>query len=136
MLTVVLLTALAFARLNFVGGHTRGVTIIDTPSSDQLTKPKKADGTVIRAAVGEVVSVDLPSTPSTGYEWVLPALPDGAELVDTSFAPPPAGTFGEGGVQHFHVRASRPGKYALTFQLKRSWEAESTDTTVVELNVE
>jgi len=114
-------------------GHYRNATI--EPSSKQNTIATEAGGTVIKAAVGEIITVDLPSTPSTGYKWELPAVPDGTELVGSSFTPPPAGTFGEGGIQHFQLRATRPGSFALTFLLKRPWEAEASASTTVDLEV-
>jgi inhibitor of cysteine peptidase len=90
---------------------------------------------MIKAAVGEIITVDLPSNPSTGYKWELPALPDGTELVESSFTPPPQGSVGEGGIQHFRLRATRPGSFALTFLLKRPWEAEASESTSIDLEV-
>jgi predicted secreted protein len=88
---------------------------------------------MIPVRVGADFSVDLPSTPTTGYRWQPVDLP-GVRLLDTGFTS--AGTApGEGGTQHFRLRALRPGRHALTFELKRAWEADAADTTTVEIDV-
>jgi inhibitor of cysteine peptidase len=115
-------------------GHDRSGRLEPLPT--QNTTPTEAHRTMMKAAVGEAVTVDLPSNPSTGYKWELPAVPEGTELVDASFTPPPQGTIGEGGVQHFQLRATRPGSFVFTFLLKRPWEAEVSESTAVELEVE
>ena len=91
---------------------------------------------MITTAVGEVFTVDLPSTPTTGYQWQDPRLPPGLELVDTAFTLPPTTQPGDGGTQHFHFRATKPGRYTLTFELKRPWEQTPLDTRTVEVEVQ
>jgi inhibitor of cysteine peptidase len=85
---------------------------------------------------GEIVSIDLPATPSTGYKWDLAEIPDGIELVGSTFTPPPADIVGGTGVQRFDVRALQPGAYILTFVLKRPWESESAEINNIELHVD
>jgi predicted secreted protein len=89
---------------------------------------------VIKATVGEIVAVDLQSTPGTGYRWQIADLPNGIESVDAGFTAPANGP-GAGGTQHFHLRATRSGNFALKFVLKRSWEAEAIDNTTIEVQV-
>ena len=88
------------------------------------------------ANVGEVVSIDLPSSPSTGYRWDLEQLPDGIELVDHTTTPPAPDEVGGGGVQHFLVRADRPGTFPLGFVLKRPWEPDAAETTIITVQVD
>jgi predicted secreted protein len=88
---------------------------------------------MVTARVGEVVTIDVPSTPSTGYQWALPVVPDGVELVDTGFTPPPAAELGGTGSQHFRVRATRAGTFDVVLVLGRAWEKDSVDTNTVRL---
>ena len=88
---------------------------------------------MIPVRVGADFSVDLPSTPTTGYRWQPVDLP-GVRLLDTEFTP--AGTApGEGGTQHFRLRALETGQHTLTFELKRAWESDAAGTKTVEIDV-
>ncbi|GAS87536.1 protease inhibitor I42 family protein [Mycolicibacterium brisbanense] len=90
---------------------------------------------MITAHVGEVVTIDLSSSPSTGYKWDVQQVPDGVAVVNTTFTPPPPDVVGGSGVQHFEVRADRPGSFVLTFTLKRPWEPDGVETSSVDLQV-
>lgn len=88
---------------------------------------------MLTARVGEIVTIDVPSTPSTGYQWTLPVLPDGVELVDTGFTLPRADELGGSGVQHFRVKATKAGTFDVVLVLGRAWEKDSVDTNTVRL---
>jgi predicted secreted protein len=90
---------------------------------------------MIAANVGDVFTVELKSTPTTGYQWQRTDLPAGVELLDADFVPAPAPRPGEGGIQYFRLHAKKPGRYELTFQLKRSWEPDPISTHTVEVRV-
>ncbi|MGC3974823.1 MAG: protease inhibitor I42 family protein [Nitrospira sp.] len=77
----------------------------------------------IAAPVGEVFSVRLESTPTTGYLWQIPVLPsglsaEGSTLEKRSGSEKP----GDPGLQVFQFRAAASGTYQVEFVLKRSWE--------------
>jgi predicted secreted protein len=102
---------------------------------DRNTESTETDAGMTSAHVGEVVTIDLSSSPSTGYKWGLDRLPDGIELVDSTFTPPPPDVLGGSGIQHFDVRADRSGTFALVFTLKRPWEPDAVETNTVDLHV-
>jgi predicted secreted protein len=88
---------------------------------------------MIAAKVGDVFRVELKSTPTTGYQWQPADLPDGVELVGSDFVP--GGTApGQGGTQRFQLRASRPGRYQVAFELKRAWETDPAGTHTFEVD--
>lgn len=83
----------------------------------------------IVAAVGDVFSVRLKSTPTTGYLWQIAMLPSGlsaegsATEKQSGFEKP-----GDSGVQIFQFRAVVSGDYQIEFVLKRSWEQTPIET--------
>lgn len=90
---------------------------------------------MISATVGEVFGVRLTASPTTGYRWHAPDLPDGLELVDSGFTPVADAQPGDGGTEWFRLRATRPGHHDLTFHLKRPWEQTTIDSHVVSVEV-
>jgi len=82
--------------------------------------------------VGEAVTIELPATPTTGYQWHLssPAL----ELIDSGFIP--AGRApGQGGVQWFTFRTHTAGRFRMVFELGRVWENDPIDSRTVTVEV-
>jgi predicted secreted protein len=77
--------------------------------------------------------VELGSAPTTGYAWELRSLPEGVELLGSDFSLPADAAPGDGGVQVFHVRTTRPGHFELPFVLKRRWESEGIEARVIEV---
>lgn len=90
---------------------------------------------MIKATVGGVVDVRLPSTPTTGYRWHLEGPPDGLETVEDNFTST-SEKLGAGGNHSFRLRATKPGSYKLNFALKRSWESHATEHHAVDVEVE
>jgi len=78
--------------------------------------------------------VELGSTPTTGYRWQLPTVPDGIELLDRDFTAPAGGAVGGGGTEVFHLRSNRTGHVELIFELRREWEAEPIETRTIEVD--
>jgi predicted secreted protein len=89
----------------------------------------------MNARVGEPFTVELPSSPTTGYRWEGPEASGDIELLDHGFEVPPDAQPGGPSVQRFQFVARTAGRLTLTFTLKRSWEAEGVDTRVVEVDV-
>ncbi|WP_067542457.1 protease inhibitor I42 family protein [Nocardia crassostreae] len=87
----------------------------------------------ITAAVGRTVDLELRSAPVTGYRWRPGDIPDGVEIVDAGFTPEPGGQPGDGGTQHFLIRATAPGPYAVEFRLARAWNGDAADTRTIEI---
>jgi inhibitor of cysteine peptidase len=86
------------------------------------------DGKTVPAAVGNVLSIELPSNPSSGYSWSIGSLNSSLlELVETRFVatreePVP----GSGGVQVWKVRALAGGRARISLKHWRAWEGESS----------
>lgn len=84
---------------------------------------------VITVRVGEMFSVEIRATPTTGYQWSVAGMPAGLELVENSFSPDaPAGGLApipSPGTHKFHFLATEPGRKEVEFVLKRAWESHS-----------
>jgi hypothetical protein len=79
----------------------------------------------IIAHVGHAFEVALYSHGgSTGYSWVLTALPAGAALTGVDTAPPKPGLAGGAERQTFTFLGIASSKGTLTFELLRSWEPD------------
>ena len=77
-------------------------------------------------AVGDLISVDLSETPTTGYRWAIDRIdPPMLELAQSDFI---AGEHlpGSGGTRLFHFRAVARGQVTLALKLWRDWEGESS----------
>ena len=78
---------------------------------------------------GSTLTVELPSTPGTGYAWTLSRLPRQLvaldnETVETPFVggPPPVG---RPATQRFVFRAAAVGDGRLVLAYRRSWESDA-----------
>jgi inhibitor of cysteine peptidase len=83
-------------------------------------------GKTIELAVGQKVNVQLPSNPTTGYQWIV--LGDSAplKLVGSDYAASPqaAGRMGAAGIQTLRFTATGSGKVELNLGYKRPWELD------------
>jgi len=79
----------------------------------------------ISGRAGELIIVELPSNPTTGYSWMLVAQPDPtvATLMDTDYEVSPSSTLGQGGGhQRWTFRLVAAGSTSITFGYGRTWE--------------
>ncbi len=90
---------------------------------------------MVKATVGEAFTIELPSSPTTGYRWEGPQASGDIELLDQQFDVPFDAQPGDSGMQSFRLVARTAGRLTLTFTLKRSWEPEGVDQRVVEVDV-
>ncbi|MFI5084660.1 MAG: protease inhibitor I42 family protein [Actinomycetales bacterium] len=90
---------------------------------------------MITTRAGEVFTVELEATPTSGHRWQPGPVPAEIEFLDGGFAAG-AQVPGAAGTQSFRFRAGRRGSYALTFVLKRSWEADPAETRVLDIRVD
>lgn len=90
----------------------------------------------ISVSVGGTFPVRLRATPTTGYVWVVDALPESFELLGSDFEKPPGETQPGGHVvQAFRFRALKEGEYTINFVLKRQWESHALDACAVNVSV-
>ncbi len=81
-------------------------------------------GGSVETGVGEVVAVQLPENPTTGYRWMVEA-GDGLEEIGSTSSQ--AGSaVGAAGVREFQFRVSRAGSHNLRLKHWRDWEGESS----------
>jgi predicted secreted protein len=90
--------------------------------------------TVLIVSIGVPFDVELTGTPTTGYIWELAATPASVELLGSDFKQRPGAAIGDGGTQIFHLRAGAPGRFNLSFQLKRRWESAPIETKEIEVD--
>jgi predicted secreted protein len=83
---------------------------------------------------GAQFDVELGSGPSTGYTWQPQSLPEGIQLLGSDFVQASQATIGDGGVQVFHLKTQRPGRFSLLFVRKRKWEAEPIETRLIDVD--
>ena len=80
-------------------------------------------GSRVVVAPGEVITVRLKESPTTGFRWALEAagglVPARADFVG-------GGAVGAAGVREFVLRPAQAGTYALSFKHWREWEGDSS----------
>ncbi|MGN0865621.1 MAG: protease inhibitor I42 family protein [Akkermansia sp.] len=96
-----------------------------------LCAPAEPSG-VVDVAVGEVRVLELPSNPSTGFQWELVAPQRSAVLaVELSFEAPPLPPEGEEllcgapGVMRVRLHGLQPGTELLRLLYRRCWETDA-----------
>jgi inhibitor of cysteine peptidase len=94
------------------------------PSSPAVILTERDNGTDIDITIGSALVVQLPSNPSTGYNWTIAGEPSPLKLQKTSFrkGATKASSVGASGTAIFQLRASSPGLATLTLIYRRSWE--------------
>ena len=79
----------------------------------------------ISGRVGELITIELASNPTTGYSWRMVAQPEPtvATLLDTDFVTAASSSLGQGGgLQHWTFKLVAPGTTSMTFGYGRTWE--------------
>jgi predicted secreted protein len=129
------LPALA-ALLLMSGGPAPAVGASNPGATAQLN----ADNNNQTVAVGQgaVLTLSLPSNPTTGYIWNYAGEPDQSVLVETShFSINPSRAIGSGGNEHWVFRAVGTGDTKLNLAYARPWEnASPAKTYSVEIGVD
>jgi predicted secreted protein len=93
------------------------------PQTDLLLTPGDNGGS-ITAQVGDILTVQLPETPATGFRWSLPPGDLGSlALAGDDFELGPRSAVGGGGLRRLRFAVRRPGAAHLEIRLARSWES-------------
>jgi inhibitor of cysteine peptidase len=81
-------------------------------------------GREVEARVGDVLVVQLPENPTTGFRWAL-ASPDSKVLglARDDFQRSARGGVGAGGLRVFRIAAKHAGSARIELKLARAWEA-------------
>jgi len=83
-------------------------------------------GKTIEIELGKNLFVQLPSNPTTGYQWRVLGSAAPLEFVKSDYATDPqaAGRAGAGGTQTLQFTAKSPGKVELKLGYRRPWEKD------------
>ena len=81
--------------------------------------------TTFTVGVGESITINLESNPTTGFQWQIGYDPEKLELVSQDFiAPEETGLVGASGEEMFVLEALMPGESEITFLYSRPWETD------------
>jgi len=91
-----------------------------------LTVTEQDNGKTIQITVGQNLLVQLPSNPTTGYQWSVLGNPAPLKFDKSEYASDPqaAGRMGAGGTQIMRFVAKSPGKVELKLGYARRWEKD------------
>lgn len=91
-----------------------------------ITVTEQDSDRTIEVAVGQKIFVQLPSNPTTGYQWNVLGGTAPLEFVKSGYAtdPPAAVRAGAGGTQTLQFTAKAPGKGELKLGYARPWEKD------------
>ena len=103
--------------------------------------PRDGNPSPVLLDVGDVLAVDVPENPTTGYVWSVAALPgmlaelppDAHPDAGAATGPPPPGAAGE---RILRFTAQQPGTGELRLRHARLWQPEGGEDLVVEVRVE
>ncbi|MEI6323385.1 MAG: protease inhibitor I42 family protein [bacterium] len=94
--------------------------------ASELTLTEATSGKAITLYQGEVLTLKLPSNPTTGYSWSIRALPKGIVSQEKERGYGCGQTNGHfvgmGGMEIWKFRGEKPGVSKLVFSYVRSWE--------------
>jgi inhibitor of cysteine peptidase len=82
-------------------------------------------GQSIELSAGEVLLVQLPETPTSGFRWEIEPV-SGLALLSSSFQPGTSPTAGGGGNRIFELQLLQIGETHLRAKLWREWAGESS----------
>lgn len=90
---------------------------------------KAQDGQTIAARVGDLIALELPSNPTTGYKWVFAYIDERLIVVESADFRAANAAVGSGGVEIWMLRARLPGTTRIELKRLRPWEG---DRSIVE----
>jgi inhibitor of cysteine peptidase len=82
----------------------------------------RQNGASLSVSRADRILLELPETPTTGYQWRIAQLPDSLEVVSDDFEPPASLAPGAGGLHRFVFAARRSGRGTASLKLQRPWE--------------
>ncbi len=91
----------------------------------------------VQVGVGQQVTLELQSNPTTGYSWELTSAPDTAvvRIVSDTYVPPAQQIPGAGGSQRIVVEGVAAGEMTLEFGYRRPWETDVPPTETADFQV-
>ncbi|HEJ0417359.1 TPA: protease inhibitor I42 family protein [Klebsiella aerogenes] len=88
-------------------------------------------------SLGEIFSIRLPVSLSTGYSWIVRSLPPQVALTGMAYSPPKPGLClpGCSGSTILYLKAISPGEGILKLQYARIWEKLPKQVHITAINV-
>jgi Zn-dependent peptidase ImmA (M78 family)/predicted secreted protein len=81
---------------------------------------------VVDAVEGDVVVLELPEIPSSGFLWQTTGVPDILNLVRDEYHPTSEDELGGSGIHRFVFSVLGSGAYPVRFELSRPWQSQMT----------
>ena len=109
-----------------------------TAHSPKTISPADTDRQ-ITLAVGQVLVIELPGNPTTGYTWTAKKIDGDAltRLGDGVYKqnPAPERMEGVGGVETWKFQGAKAGRQTLRFEYARSWEKDTAPARVAAFEI-
>jgi len=88
----------------------------------------------IHVGVGEIFSVELEGSPTSGYVWSLHNEPQMVRVVEQTTQP--SGGIGGSARQRFVLEPVKPGNTTLIFKYGRPWEDKALEKTEIRVQID
>lgn len=133
---VLLALVLVAAMLVGCGGTSEKTTPEKTTPGDKEVGNVTGESKTVK--VGEDLTIELETNPSTGYDWKVTTEPDPAILgLNSDFIEAGSTVPGAPGKHIFRYKALKAGKTTIVYEYVRSWETDEppakTHTVAVEV---
>jgi inhibitor of cysteine peptidase len=98
---------------------------------------KEDNERTIETAVGDILSVELDSNPTTGFDWAFDELDASMfAAVEDNFNLAENAAIGAGGAHIFKLKVIKAGRGQIKLKYRRSWEGDSSIRDRFTLTVE
>jgi predicted secreted protein len=89
----------------------------------------------VLSKVGQIFEIVLAEPATAGYRWSITRLAPELHLVGNERKAASGHRLGKA-LQHiFRLRGSRPGEYAITFELRRPWERQRAEKRTLKVTL-
>lgn len=90
------------------------------------------NGKTFCAEIGQNIVIELPSNPTTGFNWQFDKLDKTAfEVVNSSFVYSASQLSGAGGLEWWELKPLKPGRQKISLVYSRSWEKQAPANEMV-----
>ena len=115
---------LILAVYAFSVGAVVGCAAQSVKSTPPVNLTDKDNGKAVQLRVGQTLTIQLPSNPTTGFSWTLPEKPVLLAVEKNEYVASTAknGMAGVGGTQAFSFAAKDVGSATITLNYRRPWE--------------
>ena len=90
----------------------------------QVTITRAQQDDVVAVQRGDVIVIELPDQPTTGYRWDIASLEPALVEIEASEYRSAGPGIGGGGIASWRLRARASGRTRLAFERRRPWERE------------